>query len=461
MEVLTTTLPQFFFSSLQNSCLLSLLSCNTQQKEKRISTSSIRLRQLSLRRSQITTISLREVFRIGISLIIGGMDPLNTVGVPDDAQTTQVLNHWVNNVQRTRCPISHRPAWLRSSPSDPTLLSATTPCSGSYLLFLQGITRPTPLFIWQKLKAIQAINQKLQCPKSAVSDYTIISVAIMTLLECLSGTPAACAIHRNGLELLVRNRGGIRFLGLDGITQRIVSWADTCCAIVLRSKPRYRPNLTLNTKDAIQSTQDICYELNMRKSLSQLTQSSDLGISIAHIWSRIRQFSEFLTSIPPTDSLRLDDILYSDTLDSLEREILDILNSSTLADSPSVAFLIGFLNSALIYIYQELREIPHYSVICVALAGRVHSGLQMLDLSVILDVCPDLLLWTLLVGKSAAPISGPNRGWFGVILLDLTRWLNIRVPERLVGVDYFDIVSYVSHSAVESREGTVLEEAGF
>jgi hypothetical protein len=124
-------------------------------------------------------------------------------------------------------------------------------------------------------------------------------------------------------------------------------------------------------------------------------------------------------------------------LDSLEREILHVIHSSTLAKCPRVAFITAFLNAALIYIYQELREIPKLSAVGTALTGRIHSGLQMLDLTPVLGICPDVLLWTMMLGKSASQLGGPNRAWFHGTLYELTSGLGIGMQEPIVGLWYF------------------------
>jgi hypothetical protein len=42
-----------------------------------------------------------------------------------------------------------------------------------------------PSFLTQKVNAIRNINNALRQPDSAPSDYTIVAVAIMTLLEAI------------------------------------------------------------------------------------------------------------------------------------------------------------------------------------------------------------------------------------------------------------------------------------
>jgi hypothetical protein len=73
------------------------------------------------------------------------------------------------------------------------------------------------------------------------SDHSVVAVAMMTLLvcrskfpvleketadekQCLAGEPAEWMVHKQGLHLMIRSRGGTEKLGLDGAAQRVISW---------------------------------------------------------------------------------------------------------------------------------------------------------------------------------------------------------------------------------------------
>ena len=89
------------------------------------------------------------------------------------------------------------------------------------------------------------------------------------------------------------------------------------------------------------------------------------------------------------------------------------MHGTPLADAPNVAFLTAFLNATLIYIYGELRQVSPYTRLCVVLASRIASGLQMVDLESMLlqkNGVGDLLVWTLVVGRSVA--EGRDGIWF-------------------------------------------------
>ncbi|KAH8598078.1 hypothetical protein B0O99DRAFT_54006 [Bisporella sp. PMI_857] len=163
-------------------------------------------------------------YKSTIYTAIGGIDPFHTLNVDQDVKTDIALHHWTTCFQQLRMPLTPRPQWLRICLSDPVILAVTICAATSHFYFFRGMRVPTATYISQKVKAIRAINDALKLPDSIPNDYTIIAVAVMTVLECLAGEPTAWAIHRQGLDKMIKSRGGIQNLGLDDMTQRTVSW---------------------------------------------------------------------------------------------------------------------------------------------------------------------------------------------------------------------------------------------
>lgn len=158
-----------------------------------------------------------------------------------------------------------------------------------------------------------------------------------------------------------------------------------------------------------------------------------------HIWARLHQLSSFLASTTFTKAEELDECLLSDKLDAIERQTMAVLHSKELGNSRHPALLIAFLNAACIYTIQELREVPRGSSVCSIVAGRIHSGFELVNLEPLGIVCPDMLLWTLLVGSSGAVRAGPTRAWFLNTLEEVAAMLRIKVPNYLVGLEFFEV----------------------
>ena len=141
--------------------------------------------------------------------------------------------------------------------------------------------------------------------------------------------------------------------------------ADTCSAILLQIKPSLNPILVPDLGESAIPGFNVG---DLRVRLISLTAWPDLTQMVIYIWLRIRYLTEFMTAIPDKDASRIDDCLFTNKFDILERQILSFLHSDILAKSSSVAFLTAFLNTTLIYIYEELRECPKWTNVCVCLS---------------------------------------------------------------------------------------------
>jgi hypothetical protein len=77
--------------------------------------------------------------------------------------------------------------------------------------------------------------------------------------------------------------------------------------------------------------------------------------------------------------------------------------------------------------------------ICVTAAERTHSGLELVDLDAVLASVPDLLLWTIMLERSAASIGGIEEQWLNNRLVELLSNLEGRMPDELEVLEYFEV----------------------
>jgi hypothetical protein len=151
-----------------------------------------------------------------------------------------------------------------------------------------------------------------------------------------------------------------------------------------------------------------------------------------------------LAGIPNKNTQLIDECFFTDKLDLVERYILYILHSDILAENPAVAFLTAFLNASLIFIYDDLRECPKWTNICIALSERIHSGLHMTDLSSVEQHCPDLLIWIYLLGRSGnSPLDERGKAWYRNRIADMEDTFGIVVPPTVTGLRYLELLETV------------------
>lgn len=77
-----------------------------------------------------------------------------------------------------------------------------------------------------KARALSEINAALVNPQRAVSDAMIGAVAKMAAYEAIFGDSEVFAAHIRGLKMMLRMRGGLGKLGLDGLLERMLVWID-------------------------------------------------------------------------------------------------------------------------------------------------------------------------------------------------------------------------------------------
>lgn len=163
----------------------------------------------------------------------------------------------------------------------------------------------------------------------------------------------------------------------------------------------------------------------------------------------------------------LDESFFSDKVDFIERAILALLHSESLAESKAAAFLTAFLNASLIFVYEELREAPKWNNVSICLSQRIRSGLDLVGLDGVMMRCPDLLLWVLMLGMSGAnPLEVGARAWFVGEIMEVEANFEAKVPKGLKeisGMMYFEIAeSAASNSMSEGKanDGDVRDEGG-
>jgi hypothetical protein len=240
-------------------------------------------------------------------------------------------------------------------------------------------------------------------------------------------------------------RGGVENLGFNGLVKRTVSWyspsldltlshkdtdisnrADTLTAMTLRQKPLFNPLLTLNAGESHwPSPLHTTSFTSLHIRLHSITSSPLLSSALTHIYARLHQLTTFLLIPPQPLQSELDSYLMSDKFDALERQIISVLSRTSLA------ILIAFLNAAYAFVIRCFREIPRGNQVCNHVVNRIVSGLEMVDLNELLEVVPDLVVWTILVGRIGSPQRGGAKVFFKRSLDDVLGSLGMSCAESL------------------------------
>ncbi|KAB8296003.1 hypothetical protein EYC80_008817 [Monilinia laxa] len=149
--------------------------------------------------------------RIGIA----DVDPFSRLNVGKGPEIQKLLYHycWVAASCMDREAASTdfgRLGWLFSKVIwlDPTPGHVFMGFTIHHMARLHGQKEP-PIAIKHKIEGMRVINERFDDPAEALSDGNIGAVASFTIHELLSGNPEDFSIHMNGLDQMVKCRGGL------------------------------------------------------------------------------------------------------------------------------------------------------------------------------------------------------------------------------------------------------------
>lgn len=107
-----------------------------------------------------------------------------------------------------------------------TTFYAALALAGALLHARLRVALDAPALLDLRSKAISSINVTLSNNEDCKSDQTIGAVLCLTILESYLGHHDLFRMHMAGMAKMVRLRGGLDELGLDGLLRRMIVWID-------------------------------------------------------------------------------------------------------------------------------------------------------------------------------------------------------------------------------------------
>ncbi|TKX19793.1 fungal specific transcription factor domain-containing protein 60 [Elsinoe australis] len=117
--------------------------------------------------------------------------------------------------------------WIPLTMTDPAAFYAITLMAATAYSYLDTKLAHAINLMHLKGKALAAINEALSDPKRATNDATVAGILKMASYEAAFGNTDFFHSHMNGLEQIIRMRGGFDNLGWDGLLERMIIWVDT------------------------------------------------------------------------------------------------------------------------------------------------------------------------------------------------------------------------------------------
>jgi len=277
-------------------------------------------------------------------------------------------------------------------------------------------------------------------------------IALLTCEEfqATNGTLDGVRTHMNGLEQIVRIRGGLHQGGFSAHLRRLIAWADLNSANALSTAPRFPPlsdshNLrtdqfnidpiafqlyttpasTSPTSTTATTKPDFCIPIPNYSNVQVLTPK------LAYCFLTLRQLSRLLNISGPKAVIRMDHTWYSDMAYTLQRRLMSL-------SSPNLPLSSGIERpcclAALIYLECCIREIHPRSRIVETLVKDLKAALLKFKGRASRGMS-NLVFWALAVGTAVSASGEPGlHTWFVVQLRALGRFLGVRGWEGARGI---------------------------
>ncbi|KAE9365192.1 hypothetical protein N431DRAFT_488401 [Stipitochalara longipes BDJ] len=281
-----------------------------------------------------------------------------------------------------------------------------------------------------KMEAIRIINERLNDPLLSTSDETILAVSHLAGYEMLASTTKKSEdrftefeIHMDGIEQMVKLRGGLKRIGLNTCLTHFILRVDHLHSALTGSRPRF-------------SMEDAHEEPPKSPLGPSLAQSPDLtkdvnNSTLLNVLDQLREASQFLENLE--DPISEDDFFSFGIKRALiEDDLFKLGNIDTGLPQQNLSPIEQCCRvAALLYVQTSLTKVncKVYQDLVTALRyGLEQAGLEDLRME-----HPNVLLWMLLVGGGAAPFN-MDRLWFmGAIEKTLHTSLWEEVEQRLQG----------------------------
>ncbi|OCL05404.1 hypothetical protein AOQ84DRAFT_379623 [Glonium stellatum] len=348
----------------------------------------------------------------------GYKDPFDTTPLLDSSWTQFILYYSNSNFKVPSFMMNLKLAWLSMATKDEAYFHALISQFTAHFSLIHQRGDPMEA-LTHRMEAVKLVNARLGDPDLEASDGTVSAVACMANYEAGNGTLVSVQIHMNGLEQMVKMRGGLDAAGFPIYLQRKIAWADINSAAALGSSPMFpplqRPNITALLGAFTAFT-------GRHMDLEPFSQD------VSYVFTDLRRLSHILASNNTTELKRLDSLKYSDWLYCVKRVLIDLSNCGGGTEKQVISCI---SIAALILVEVCLRGI--------SLNSRIIDRLVTREKTVLEQLCADapiastdtatriILLWAHFVCGTAATTRAEYPWYVGRVvklcdLLDLHSW---------------------------------------
>ncbi|KAH7393220.1 hypothetical protein BKA64DRAFT_80788 [Cadophora sp. MPI-SDFR-AT-0126] len=183
------------------------------------------------------------------------VDPFSSYPVPWNPVYEPILDFYISQILIDTPAVSEpgkvfrlRTVWFPMMMTSSTCFYAALSLAGSMLHARRQLPLDAPALLEIRQKAISSINATLSNKEDCKTDQTIGAVFCLSLLESFLGHPELFQMHMAGLAKMVRMRGGLDELGLDGLLRRMIIWLDFNHARVFKTNLVFEESIEVETR---------------------------------------------------------------------------------------------------------------------------------------------------------------------------------------------------------------------
>jgi len=199
------------------------------------STAIIRIRKSSNSSSTYSG-SSKPNFAVPVPVLITGGsndDPFWSFPVDYQPALSPIFAHYIQNVAVEIPDIDGpndrgllRRVWFPLCMTEAATMYAVLLMAASHYCIMNPSKAALIDLLAIKARALAEINAALTNPNRAVTDAMIGAVAKMAAYEAVFGDSKVFAAHMKGLQMMLKMRGGLSTLGLNGLLERMCVWID-------------------------------------------------------------------------------------------------------------------------------------------------------------------------------------------------------------------------------------------
>ncbi|CZR65887.1 uncharacterized protein PAC_15787 [Phialocephala subalpina] len=272
-------------------------------------------------------------------------------------------------------------------------------------------------------------------PKDELFSFAITDTAILHLRSGFSSRESVM-IHLDGLEALMKNKGGIQCLATHKMIYKFTFWITTLCSLAMGLKPRFEL-VEPEPYDDLPELEPLSPLLARYKSkLYNLTGLKDLSqetIEIYHILRYLITEKERIACSHKSTITREEIESMQAYTDHLLPRIIALIQYTSPDPSPSnqnARIYPLFGNAGLSHVLMFTRNVPPRVSTPKLFSMRLRAHLEVIDIESFQIAYPEMMLWVIMMGGLAS-IRTPDQGWFATQLAEFCNAAGIDGTDEL------------------------------